>query len=172
MLLGGGTLGLFAGIALLAPRLVQPLARIVGWPARRIGGVGGELAGANVVRNPGRTASTAATLMIGLTLVTVVAVLGAGLNSTTRSAITDQVDADYVVDSKDNLPYRAAGGDKLAAVPGVKAATQVRSETVLVNGKEREITGLDPATITHFYRFEWTTGSTGRSPSSEPTARS
>src|SRR4051794_37867999 len=159
VLLGGGTLGLFAGIALLAPRLVQPLARIVGWPARRIGGVGGELAGANVVRNPGRTASTAATLMIGLTLVTVVAVLGAGLNSATRSAITDQVDADYIVDSKDNLPYRAAGGDKLAGLPGVKAATQVRSETVLVNGSEREITGLDPATITHFYSFDWTTGS-------------
>ena len=159
VLLGGGTLGLFAGIALLAPRLVQPLARIVGWPARRIGGVGGELAGANVVRNPGRTASTAATLMIGLTLVTVVAVLGAGLNSATRSAITDQVDADYIVDSKDNLPYRAAGGDKLVALPGVKAATQVRSETVLVNGKEREITGLDAATITHFYSFDWTTGS-------------
>src|SRR3954452_502226 len=159
VLLGGGTLGLFAGIALLAPRLVQPLARIVGWPARRIGGVGGGLGGAHVVRNPGRTASTAATLMIGLTLVTVVAVLGAGLNSATRSAITDQVDADYVVDSKDSLPYRAAGGDKLVAVAGVKAATQVRSEKVLVNGKEREITGLDAATVTHFYSFDWTTGS-------------
>jgi putative ABC transport system permease protein len=42
VLLGGGTLGLFTGIALLAPRLVQPLARVVGgrraasaaWPAR------------------------------------------------------------------------------------------------------------------------------------------
>ena len=71
-------LGLFAGIALLAPRLVKPLARVVGWPARRAGGVAGELAGANSARNPGRTASTAAALMIGLTLVTVVAVLGAG----------------------------------------------------------------------------------------------
>ena len=37
-----------------------------GWPARRAGGVAGELAGANAVRNPGRTASTAAALMIGL----------------------------------------------------------------------------------------------------------
>ena len=75
VLLGGGILGLFLGMALLAPRLVTPLARIVGWPARRIGGVAGELAGANAVRNPGRTASTAAALMIGLTLVTLVAVL-------------------------------------------------------------------------------------------------
>ena len=72
LLLGGGVLGLFVGIALLAPRLVKPLARVVGWPARRVGGVAGELAGANAVRNPGRTASTAAALMIGLTLVTVV----------------------------------------------------------------------------------------------------
>ena len=70
VLLGGGVLGLFAGIAMLAPRLVEPLARLVGWPARRAGGVAGELAGANAVRNPGRTASTAAALMIGITLVT------------------------------------------------------------------------------------------------------
>jgi putative ABC transport system permease protein len=159
VLVGGGTLGLFAGIALLAPRLVQPLARVVGLPARRAGGVAGELAGANAVRNPGRTASTAATLMIGLTLVTAVAVLGASLNNATRSAISDQVHAGYVIDAKESQPYRAAIGDTLAAMPGVNAASHVRSETVLVNGKEREITGLDPVTITHFYRFAWSAGS-------------
>jgi putative ABC transport system permease protein len=97
--------------------------------------------------------------MIGIALVTVVAVLGASLNHATRSAITDQVSADYIVDAKESLPYHAAGGDKLAAVPGVKAASQVRSETVLVKGKEREITGLDPGTIARFYSFNWTTGS-------------
>ena len=64
-------------LAPLAGRLVKPLVRLVGWPARRVGGVAGELAGANATRNPGRTASTAAALMIGLTLVTLVAVLGA-----------------------------------------------------------------------------------------------
>ncbi len=79
-LLGGGVLGLFLGMALLAPRLVAPLARIVGWPARRRG-IAGELAGANAVRNPGRTASTAAALMIGLTLVTLVAVLASSLGA-------------------------------------------------------------------------------------------
>ena len=39
LLLGVGVLGLSAGIALLALRLVKPLARVVGWPAgRRAGG--------------------------------------------------------------------------------------------------------------------------------------
>jgi putative ABC transport system permease protein len=159
LLLAGGVLGLFFGIALLAPRLVKPLARVVGLPARRAGGVAGELAGANAVRNPGRTASTAAALMIGLTLVTVVAVLGAGINSATKSAITEQLDADYVVDGKQGLPFSAAEGDKLAATPGVQSASHVRSDTAIVQGEQQEITGIDPATIAEFYTFAWTTGS-------------
>jgi putative ABC transport system permease protein len=161
LLLGGGVLGLFLGIALLAPRLIKPLARVVGLPARRAGGVAGELAGANAVRNPGRTASTAAALMIGLTLVTVVAVLGAGINAGTKSAIKEQVHADYVVDGKQGLPFSASEGDTLAATPGVKSASHVRSDTAIVQGKQQEITGIDPATIAEFYAFDWTTGSDG-----------
>src|SRR3954462_6257546 len=145
LLLGVGVLGLFAGIALLAPRLVKPLARIVGWPARRLGGVAGELAGANSARNPGRTASTAAALMIGLTLVTVVAALGAGITAGTKSAITKQVHADYVIDGADGLPFRAAEGDRLAAVRGVTAASHVRSDDAIVQGKQAKISGIDPA---------------------------
>jgi putative ABC transport system permease protein len=159
LLIGGGLLGLFFGIAMLAPRLVKPLARVVGLPARRAGGVAGELAGANAVRNPGRTASTAAALMIGLTLVTVVAVLGAGVNAGTKSAIEEQVHADYVVDGKQGLPFSATEGDKLAATTGVKSASHVRSDTAIVQGEQQEITGIDPATIAAFYTFDWTTGS-------------
>ena len=153
-------LGLFAGIALLAPRLVKPLARVVGWPARRVGGVAGELAGANAVRNPGRTASTAAALMIGLTLVTVVAVLGAGISAGTKSAI-NEAGPRRLRDRRqaDGLPFRAAEGDKLAAIPGVTAASHVRSDDAIVQGKQSTISGIDPATIAHFYTFNWTTGS-------------
>ena len=57
--------------------------------------------------------------MIGLTLVTVVAVLGAGLRSTVESAVTDQVKAAYIVDGTDGVPFEAAEGDALARVPGV-----------------------------------------------------
>jgi putative ABC transport system permease protein len=162
LLLVGGVLGLFAGIALLAPRLVKPLAHVVGWPARRIGGVAGELAGANANRNPGRTASTAAALMIGITLVTVVAVLGSGLRVTTERAVSDQVRADYVVDGKDEVPFRAAEGDRLEAVPGVSGATHVRSDRAVVQGKEQKVAGIDPATIARFYRFDWSAGSSDR----------
>ena len=159
VLLAAGVLGLFAAIALLAPRLVKPLARVVGGPARRAGGVAGELAGANAGRNPKRTASTAAALMIGLTLVTVVAVLGSGITAGTKSAITKQVHAGYVIDGADGLPFRASEGDKLAAIPGVTAASHVRSDEAIVQGKQTKISGIDPATIGRFYSFYWTNGS-------------
>ena len=115
LLLGAGVIALFLGIALLAPRLVRPLARVVGLAARRAGGVAGELAEANAVRNPGRTASTAAALMIGLTLVTVVAVLGAGMNSATKSAVTKQLHADYVVDGERRAAVRGGRGRRAGA---------------------------------------------------------
>jgi putative ABC transport system permease protein len=159
LLLGLGILGLFVGVAFAAPHMVEPLTRLVGWPARRSGGVAGELANSNSVRNPSRTASTAAALMIGLTLVTVVAVLGAGMRNTVESAVTDQVDAAYILNGSDGEPFDAAEGSALARVPGVTAASHVRDDQALVAGKEQDVTGVDPATIAHFYRFDWTDGS-------------
>ena len=158
VLLGGGIIALFLGVALAAPHLVKPLTRVVGWPASRAG-VAGELAEANSTRNPGRTASTAAALMIGLTLVTVVAVLGAGLRNTVESAVTDQISAPYVVDGKDGAPFEAAEGNTLARTPGVTTASHVRTDIALVGGEEHDVTGVDPATIGRFYTFAWSTGS-------------
>ena len=131
-LLGGGVLGVFLGMALLAPRLVTPLARLVGWPARRRG-IAGELAGANAVRNPGRTASTAAALMIGLTLVTLVAVLASSLGTATKAAIEDEVHAGYVIDGKENLPFTGRRGRRA----GEGAGRQERLARPLRHGADR-----------------------------------
>jgi putative ABC transport system permease protein len=159
LLLGLGIVALFLGIALAAPHMVKPLTRLVGLPARRGGGIAGDLASANSVRNPGRTASTAAALMIGLTLVTVVAVLGAGMRSTVESAVTDQVNAAYILNGTDGMPFEAAEGDALARVSGVNTASHVRVDRALVDGEEKDVTGVDPATIARFYNFDWTEGS-------------
>jgi len=159
VLLVVGILSLFLGMAVAAPHMVKPLTRLVGLPARRSGGIAGDLASSNSVRNPGRTASTAAALMIGLTLVTVVAVLGAGLRTTVESAVTDQVDAAYILNGTDGMPFDAAEGDALARVPGVDVASHVRVDKALVAGDEHDVTGVDPATIARFYKFAWTEGS-------------
>ncbi len=159
-----GALGIFVGVALTAPRLVRPLASVVGLPASRLGGVAGRLARENAIRNPSRTAATAAALMIGLTLVTFVATLGQGLISSDENALRDQVRTGYVVTSQngwDTVP--TAAGRALAKVDGVTALSSVRADRALVvgSGDEIDVSGVDPATIESTYRFDWTAGSDG-----------
>ena len=86
---------------MLSSRLVRPLARVVGIPARRIGGAAGKLAEGNAQRNPGRTAATAAALMIGIALVTFISVLAQGLRVSNSDAIERQIQADLIVTSQD-----------------------------------------------------------------------
>ena len=160
LLLGGGVLTLFVGVALIAPRLVKPLAGLVGWPGRRTGGAAGRLASSNSVRNPSRTAATAAALMVGLTLVTAVAVLGQGLRASVDGAVKDQLHGtDYVLSGSNGATFPAKAGEALAETSGVSVASSVRSGSALVDGKESFITAVDPTTIGHFYKFDWTKGS-------------
>jgi putative ABC transport system permease protein len=160
LLLAGGVLSLFVGVALIAPRLVKPLASLVGWPARRTGGSAGRLASANSVRNPARTAATAAALMIGLTLVTAVAVLGQGLRTSVNDAVKAQLQsADYVLSGLDGSTFPAKAGDAMADTSGVALTSSVRSGQALMDAEQGTVTGIDPATIGHFYKFDWTDGS-------------
>jgi putative ABC transport system permease protein len=154
-----GSLGGFVGVAMVAPRLVRPLAAVVGFPAQRLGGSAGELARRNAVRNPSRTASTAAALMIGLTLVTTVAVLGQGLRTSAKETVERQVTADYVVTSQngfDGLP--PAVGQRIASVPGIDA-TSVRSDKAKAFGSTTTVTGVEGDRIGAFYAFRFSQGS-------------
>ncbi len=158
VLLGIGILALFLGIALAAPHAVKPLTRLVG-PRPATAAVSPVTSPARTVRNPTRTASTAAALMIGLTLVTVVAVLGAGLRSTVESAVTDQVNAPYILNGTDGFRSRQPRATRSHAYPASNTASHVRIDKALVAGDEQDVTGVDPSTIARFYNFDWTEGS-------------
>jgi putative ABC transport system permease protein len=156
----GGALGLFLGVALIASRLVKPLAAVVAIPAGRIGGVAGRLARDNALRNPARTANTAAALMIGLALVTFVAVLAKGFKASDAHAVNRQVSADYVVQSQSQwqgLP--TAVGNAVARVPGVDVASAMRYERAKAFGGNIDAYGVDPTTIDRLFSFDWKQGS-------------
>jgi putative ABC transport system permease protein len=158
--IAGGVILLFVGVAMISSRLVRPLAALVGLPARAIGGAAGKLARGNSVRNPGRTASTAAALMIGIALVTFVAVLANGMKASNREAIEDQVIADYVVTAQDGFsPFVAGAGDAIAEDPDAQVVSDVRSDLAEVKGSSTYLTGIDPDTILETYRFDWKEGS-------------
>jgi putative ABC transport system permease protein len=157
--IAGGVLLLFLGVAMLSSHLVKPIAAVVGTPARRAGGAAGRLASGNSVRNPSRTAATAAALMIGIALVAFIATLTNGMKASNREAIEEQVAADYVVTSTDGYtPFVAAAGDSLAASGGAEMVTSVRTDGGLVNGATTEVGGIDPDTIADAYVFDWKDG--------------
>ena len=158
--LAGGTLLLFVGIAMISSHLVRPLAAFVGLPARRAGGIAGRLAGENAVRNTGRTATTAAALMVGLALVTFVATLGAGLRASDEDALRRQVKADYVVlPGKNADTFSSAAGERAAAAPGATLAASVRTDQARVLGETVEVAGVQTPAIGRLYHFDWTRGS-------------
>jgi putative ABC transport system permease protein len=158
--IAGGVLLLFLGVALLSSRLVRPLSRVVGAPASAIGGAAGKLARGNSVRNPGRTAATAAALMIGIALVSFVATLAQGMKESNRGAIEDQIAADFIVTSQDGYtPFVAAAGDAVATAPSAEVVTHVRSDLAEIDGHSGYLTGIDPARIAAGYTFDWVEGS-------------
>ena len=91
-LLGIGVLALFIGVAMLSSRLVRPLAVGVS-PAWRMAARPGDRQRERA-RNPGRTAATAAALMIGIALVTFISVLADGMRVSNSDAIERQIQSD------------------------------------------------------------------------------
>ena len=158
--MGLGCLILFAGVGLLSARLARPLASVLGAPAGAVAGAPGELARENSMRNPGRTAATAAALMIGLALVTFVAVLGKGLRVSIEEAIERQVQADYVVTAQDDFsPVAAGAGHAVANAPDVQLVSRVGQDLGRVEREdETQVSGVDPA-LPRLFEIDWEEGS-------------
>jgi len=158
--LGFGVLLLFLGVAANAQRLVRPLASVLGWPGTQIGGAAGALARDNSMRNPKRTASTASALMIGLALVTFVAILAQGIRTSFESAVDELITANYALTSQDTFtPLTVAAETAVGKAPGVTAVSAIRAGSAKVFGHTENLTGVDPQ-MTKVIHLTWKEGST------------
>ena len=101
-LVGLGMVMMIFGVALLAPLLVRPLARVIGAPLQRLQGMPGRLARENAERQPQRTAITASALMIGLALVVFTAIFAAGLRGSIDKVIDDQLSKTALIVTHDD----------------------------------------------------------------------
>ena len=164
--LGGTAIGVgagatFIGVALLSPRLVKPLASLVGRPLERLRGVSGRIARENAVRNPGRTASTAAALMIGLALVSFVAVFAAGIKGSIGDAIDKTFAGDLFLSHKDgfsDIPAKTA--EAINDIDGVEVASATgytQNDVVGAKGGGY-LTLVDPVSAGGVLKLEWVEG--------------
>jgi putative ABC transport system permease protein len=158
LFMGVGTLLIFIGVALLAVRFVRPMAWALGAPASRFGGAAGALARDNARRNPQRTASTASALMIGLALVTLVAVVAAGITKSFRGAVNDLWISGYAITAQNNFdPIPIAAGNAAAHTPGLQAIANVRGGDALIFKKVHQATAVNPGGA-QIFRMKWLHG--------------
>jgi putative ABC transport system permease protein len=161
LLIGVGVLLLFFGVSMNAPKIVRPLASVLGAPAESIGGAPGLLARDNATRNPARTASTASALMIGLTLVTFVAIFGAGLRSSFEDAVNKLFIADYAITATNTFtPIEAQAGQSLVGKPGITDVTAIRAGSARYLGQNANLTAVQPNLNTGV-AMDWTQGDNG-----------
>jgi len=155
--LAAGVLVFFKGVSTIAPKLIRPLASVLGAPGAHVGGSAGALARQNAMRNPSRTASTAGALMIGLSLITFVAVLGQGVKTSFSSAVNELFVADYSVTAGNSLLTSKAAA-AAAKAPGVEVVSEIRSGNARLNGKSVQVNGVD-ANLPQVVAMKWSAGS-------------
>lgn len=140
---GGGAALLLIGMVLAAALVGSPVIWLFGRLFRGAFGEIGRMAERNSKRQPRRTAATAATLMIGLALVTTVAVLASSVTTSTRDQLSADQRGDFVLTPIYYAPFDATIVDEVAAVDGVdwvagfapgQATAEGSSEPVAVVG--------------------------------------
>jgi putative ABC transport system permease protein len=159
-LMGAGAVLFILAVSLFSPVLVRPLSALAGWPLERARRLTGRLARENAQRNPGRTAITAAALMIGLALVAFVTIFAAGAKDSIASAVDDTFQGDLVIQNSDGFsPIPPGAADAAREVPGVElVATMRAAEAQLVGGGAKpRINGIsrDAGGV---FKLEWKQG--------------
>ena len=127
-LVGVGAVALFIGIGMLAPVVARPMSSVIGRPLARALGISGRLGRENSMRSPRRTAQTASALLVGLALVSAIAVFGASLSKSATSSVDNAISANYIITASatgGTGQFSAAVADAVATVPGVTAVSSV-----------------------------------------------
>jgi putative ABC transport system permease protein len=148
----------FVGVAMLSPLVARPIASILGRPFRR--SISGKLGGENANRNPRRTASTAAALMIGLGLVAFVAVFAASLKASVTAVLDRTIRSDLMLTASQFSPFSPQLAKDLASDPNFSAVSVLRQSAEAKVGSSTTFpVGIDPATITDVANIEMDAGS-------------
>ena len=146
VIVGTGAYLTFIGVAILSPFVARPLSALIGAPARVLG-MTGKLGRENAMRNPRRTASTSAALMIGLGLVVFVSVFMTSAKASASQILDETLKADFILNTTSFQPFSPQVARELADRPEFSAVSPFRQGEVRIDGALAFVSGVDPATV-------------------------
>ncbi|MGW2224614.1 ABC transporter permease [Streptomyces formicae] len=156
--MAGGAATIMVGVIILTPLLSRPFIAASA-PLLKPFGVTGKLSRLNSVRNPRRTASTAAALMIGLTLITAMTVVATSMGSAINKMAAGSLKADYSVSMANYEPLTPEVRQKIDKLPGVEATSPLRTAYGEADGSFTNVNGVDSTTFGKLVGLDLTSGS-------------
>jgi putative ABC transport system permease protein len=151
----------FVGVAILGPLFARPISRLLGAPLA-LRGTTGRLAQRNAMRNPSRTSATAAALMVGVALVSLMTIIASSTKASVNGIINSAVRADFVV-SSGGIAGGASGFSpalerSLNALPQVSVTAGMHSAVVQLYAKATPIVAADPVKAGQLFNVGVTRG--------------
>ncbi|MFD9356293.1 ABC transporter permease [Streptomyces sp. NPDC060031] len=160
MVIGAGAFFLLIGLIVLLPLLSRPVISALRPPLQKIFGVPGKLAAQNALRNPRRTAVTAASLAIGLTLVTALSVVGITMGKAVDRMSTDKIKADYKISMNGGIgSLDKSVAEALTKAPGIKAVSPQTASSLKIGDEFHSASGVNPAAIAEMLNVDVVSGS-------------
>jgi putative ABC transport system permease protein len=146
-LVGLGALLSFIGVTVVSPVFTRPVVGLLAAPFARVG-VAGRLGRGNAMRNPRRTSTTAAALMIGLALVAAISTLGSSAKKSIVATVATSLGADYVLHTDQYQPFSpdvAAALNKQPELGKVAAFTEAKAK--IGKAGRSSVRGVDPSSL-------------------------
>ena len=146
-------------MAAASPSFATPVARSLGAPFAGVWREPGKLARENAARNPRRTSSTAAALMIGLALVTMALIVGNSVKTTFIDALGSSVRADWYIDTGSFFPFSPEVAASLNSLDEIGEVSQLRFGNMAIDDEARSFNALDYGTLDDMFDIGLVDGS-------------
>lgn len=158
---GVGSVVFLVAVALVAPVVVNPLAKAFGSVVELVFAREGAIARSNLQRNPGRSATTVTAVMLGLASIVAMLSVVASIFAGFMGYIDRSMGSDYVVMpgsivlQQGNVGAGPKLGGELRSTAGVAAVASLRVANGKLNGADVQAIGIDPVVYPQVASLEW-----------------
>lgn len=164
-LIGLSVVLFMTGVVLVAPAIVKPISNVFSRLISLVFAREGDVARANLQRNPGRAAVTASAMMVSIAIVVAMLGMVTSISDGFLTYLNKSLGADFVV-VPTNLVLstgNVGAGPKLVSAirdtKGVSDVATLRLALGSVNGTRVQFIGIDPRTYPKVASFEFAKGS-------------